>query len=239
MTANETISYAAAPASSAQRTAARTAFAAGLLSFLLLVVLHAFKSDLDPATHVVSEYALGEYGWMMALCFLSLAIGCASLFVALRSEVRSLGGKIGLAFLAAAAVGLTMAAMFPMDPITIKPEDATTSGRMHGVSGMIGIPSLVIAAVLLSVALRRHPWWTRVRFPLIALAHLSWISVTLMFAFLAILIREGTGGLGGLMGWANRLLMLAYCGWVMVAAWPMAHIGGARDALHREGGRAT
>lgn len=225
MLVNEAITSAVAPVSLMSQTSARIAFAGGLVSLLLLAALHVLKPNLDPSWHVVSEYALGDYGWIMALCFLSLAIGCASLFVALLSHVGTVGGRIGLAFLLAAAVGLIMAAMYPMDPITVAPKDASTSGRMHGVAGMIGIPSLVIAAVVLSYTLRTKPLWAPVSAPLLALGHLNWISLVLMFGLLAIAMKQGTAGLGGLMGWANRLLMIAYAGWVMIAAWPLARIG--------------
>lgn len=223
--ANDTLASLIAPASTMSLTAARIAFAGGATSLALLAALHVLRRDLAPSSHMVSEYAVGAHGWVMGLCFLALAIGCASLFVVVRPAATTLAGKIGLAFLVAAVVGLALASIFPMDPITVKPENATTSGKMHGVAGMIGIPSLVIAAVILSYVLRRHPTWAPVRLPLLAMAHLNWISVTLMFALVGILMKEGTAGLGGLMGYANRLLMLAYCGWVMVTAWPVLRGG--------------
>lgn len=223
--ANDTFATILAPTSTLSLTAARLAFAGGAASLALLAALHVLRRDLEPSWHVVSEYAVGAHGWVMGLCFFALAVGCASLFVVVRPAATSVAGRIGLAFLIAAVVGLALASVFPMDPITVKPENASTSGKMHGVAGMIGIPSLVIAAVILSYVLRRHPTWEPVRLPLLTMAHLSWISVTLMFAFLGVLMKEGTGGLGGLIGYANRLLMLAYCGWVMVAAWPVLRGG--------------
>jgi hypothetical protein len=224
MTANDAIASAAAPVSPVSRTAARIAFAGGLLSLVLLAALHVLRPDLDPSWHVISEYAVGDYGSVMALCFLSLAVASASLFVALFPQVRTVGGGIGLAFLLAAAVGLAMAAMFPMDPITVAREDATTSGRMHGVAGAIGVPSMVVTAVVLSYALRKKPLWAPFRLPLLALGHLTWVSFVLMFVFLAILMQRHTMSGPWAVGWANRLFMLAYGGWVMIAAWPAARI---------------
>jgi hypothetical protein len=222
MTANDATASAAAPM---PRAAARIAFAGGLLSLVLLAALHVLKPDLDPSWHVISEYAVGKHGWVMALCFLSLAIGSASLFVVLLPQVRTIGGRIGLAFLSAAAVGLAMAAIFPMDPITVAPEDATASGRMHGVAGMIGVPGMVVAAVVLSYALRNKPLWAPYRLPLLALGHLTWVSFVLLFVFLAILMQRHAMSGPWVVGWANRLLMLSYDGWVMIAAWPAARIG--------------
>jgi hypothetical protein len=203
------------------RVAARVAVAGGLLSLIPLGSLHVLRPDLDPSWHVISEYAVGEYGWLMALCFLSMAIGSASLFVTLLPQVRTVGGRIGLGFLSAAVVGLAMAAMFPMDPIAAAPEGATTSGRMHGVAGAIGVPGMVVSAVVLSYSLKAKPRWAPLRLPLLALAHLTWVSFVLLFIFLAILMQRHTMSGPWKVGWANRLLMYAYGTWVMIAAWPV------------------
>jgi Protein of unknown function (DUF998) len=222
MTANDAMASAAAPVSPVSRIAARIAFGGGLLGLVLLAGLHVLRPDLDPSWHVISEYAVGEYGWVMALCFLSLGVGSASLFVALFPQIRTVGGGIGLAFLLAAAVGLAMAAMFPMDPITVAPEDATNSGRMHGVAGAIGVPSMVVTAVVLGYALRKKPVWAPFRLPLLALGHLTWVSFVLLFVFLAILMQRHTMSGPWVVGWANRVLMVAYDAWVMITAWPAA-----------------
>jgi hypothetical protein len=211
---------ATAPVSPVSRAAARIAVAGGLVSLILLGALHVLRPDLDPSWHVISEYAVGEYGWLMALCFLSMAIGSASLLVTLLPQVRTVGGRIGLAFLLFAALGLAMAAMFPMDPITVAPEDVTTSGRMHGVAGAIGVPGMVVSAVVLSYALRKKPLWAPFRLRLLALAHVTWVSFALLGVFLAILMQRHTMSGPWAVGWANRLLMYAYGGWVMIAAWP-------------------
>jgi hypothetical protein len=52
-------------------TAARLSFAATTLFLVLLAALHLFKPELDPSWHVISEYAIGRYGWLMVLAFLS------------------------------------------------------------------------------------------------------------------------------------------------------------------------
>lgn len=220
-TANAVLAPSAVPVASAGRIAAHVALACSLLGLLALAALHVLKPDLDPGWHVASEYALGRFGWVMGLCFSSLAVGCASLFVALVPQARGVGGRIGLALLLAAAVGGTLAAMNPMDPIATRPEDATATGRMHGVSAMIGVPSQSIAAVLLSAALRRRPRWVPVHRLMLAFAHLGWVSMVAMYGILAMLVSGSGRGGPGLIGWANRLLFLAYGGWVMIAAWPL------------------
>jgi len=54
----------------------------------------------------------------MALCFAAFGAATGSLFAALIAHVPSLLGRVGLAFLLAAGVGLAMASRFPMDAVS-------------------------------------------------------------------------------------------------------------------------
>jgi hypothetical membrane protein len=105
--------------------ASTVSFVGAILSLLLIAALHALKPEFDPAWRFLSEYANGRFGWAMRLSFFSMAISCASLFLAVRGDVKTLAGNIGLAFLLAASVGLTMAGMFAMDLITTPPDQVT------------------------------------------------------------------------------------------------------------------
>src|SRR5262245_60846298 len=75
------------------------------------------------------------------------------------------------------AVGLTLTAIFPGGPITTSPDEATETGKMHALAAMIGIPSLPIAAELISFSLRRNPAWAHGRRALLWAANLTWISL--------------------------------------------------------------
>lgn len=212
------------PASTARtRGGARIAIAGAAVSGVSLAALHVLRPDLAPSWHVISEYAVGPNGWMMALCFGSLAIGCAGLLSALLTEVRTIGGRVGLGALALAVIGLAMAAFFPIDPITTPPGEPTLSGTLHGVASMIGNPGLIVAALCLAFALRNTPRWAGTRNAMLTFAHLSWIGFALMAVAMVSLMSSGsTDGLGWVVGYANRLLMIAYIGWVITSAWPLA-----------------
>jgi hypothetical protein len=43
-------------------------------TILLLAALHVLSPEFDPSWRMVSEYALGHYGWVLSLMFLSWAI---------------------------------------------------------------------------------------------------------------------------------------------------------------------
>lgn len=196
------------------QTAARLSFAAAAMSLVLLAALHVLSPELDPSWRMVSEYASGNYGWVLALMFLSMGLSCVALFFAVKSQVQTIGGKIGLGFLLAAAVGLSMAAIFDFNH------------DLHGLSAMIGIPSLPIAAMLISLSLVRNQVWSSARQLLLWTANLTWISLVVMFATLFIGLSQSGGEFGPdvPIGWPNRLLMLAYGGWLMVVAWRAAQL---------------
>jgi hypothetical protein len=199
----------AMPVAARSRIAARLSFNAAALSLVLLAALHVMSPEFDPSWRMVSEYALGDYSWVLALMFLFMAVGSGALFFAIMSHIRTIGGKIGLAFLLAAAVGLAMAAMFDW------------KHNLHGLASIIGVPSLPITAMLISVSLIRNQAWLPARRLLLWTANLTWMSLVLMLATLFIGLSQNGGQFGPnvLVGWPNRFLMLAYGGWLMVAAW--------------------
>jgi Protein of unknown function (DUF998) len=193
--------------------AARVAIAAAVGVLLLLASLHVLSSEFDPSWRVVSEYANGRYGWVLSLMFLSWALSSWALAVALWSQVGGIGGRIALGFLVAAGVGEAMASVCDIHH------------PLHNLAGMIGVLSLPIAAMGISLRLGRAPAWAAARSPLLLTANLTWLTLVAMFVAVAILI----GGRGRadhrwpvdpsrFVGWTNRLLVVVYCVWVMTAA---------------------
>jgi hypothetical protein len=202
--------------------AARLAIAAAAAVLLLLAGLHLLSPEFDPSWRMVSEYATGQYGWVLSLMFVSWALSSWALAVAIWPQVKTTAGRIGLAFLVAAGVGEAMASVFDI------------THPLHSLAALIGIPSLAIAAMLISVSLGNSKAWAPARKSLLWTANFTWISLVLMAASFAILIFTYTraggdmsagvkttlpAGVIAVVGWANRLLVLVYCAWVMTVAW--------------------
>src|SRR2546423_599983 len=53
---------------------------------LALSAMHFLRPDLAPTRHMVSEYALGRYGWVMTSAFAAMALGCLMLLLGLLRE---------------------------------------------------------------------------------------------------------------------------------------------------------
>ncbi len=193
--------------------AARVAIAATGAVFLSLASLHVLSPEFDPSWRVVSEYANGRYGWVLSLMFVFWALSSWALAVTLWSQVKGIDGKIAVGFLIAAGVGEAMASVFDINH------------PLHDLAGMVGVISLPIAAMLISVRLGRTRAWSAAKNVLLWTANLTWVSLVLMVAALLIMIRGKTGaghkmahdGIA-VVGWANRLLVVAYCVWVVTVA---------------------
>jgi hypothetical protein len=201
------------------QAAARLSLAATAIFVALLAALHVIKPELDPSWHFISEYAIGEYSWVMMLAFFCLALSCVSLFIAIKSQVPTLAGKIGLLLLLITAVGMTVAGIFPTDPITTGREAMTRTGQLHELGALLDL--MPFAAPLISWSLARHnPVWRPARR---ALAWTAWLPllglVVFMGSTMLMLPADGQFGPEVLVGWPNRLLILTYCIWLAAIAW--------------------
>jgi hypothetical protein len=169
---------------------------------------------------MVSEYATGPNRWIFVVCFLALAVGNASLSVALKSQVRTRMGWIGIALLLLSTLLLASAAMLSASPRWTQQEALPSSGLMLGISSMIEVPGGVLGVLLLSLALRKRALW--IAMPLLGLAVVAWISFGLMVASPLVASDPLTTDGPGIAGLANRTLIVAYGIWLMSAAWPLA-----------------
>jgi hypothetical protein len=200
--------------------AAYLALGATAVSGAALLALHVVSPELAPSWRMVSEYANGRFPWLLTVVFAGWAISSFALAAALRPLSASTLGTIGLLFLLLAGVGQTMGGLFDINH------------RLHGPAAMIGIPSLCVAAVLVTIALSRRagidapPTWS---------AHLPWISFVVMIGAFALFfsslqaagvdvagqsrpLAELPAGVSGYVGWANRLLFATSYLWTVLAS---------------------
>ncbi len=189
---------------------------------LILASLHVLSPEFSPSWRVISEYALGQYGWVLSLMFVCWGVSSWALAAAIRSQVQTTGGRVGLCILIAAGIGELLAAVFDVRHMI-----------GHGIAGLLGVIGFPIAALLLKDSLRRNQTWLRESKALLWIANLSWGSVVLLTAALAIMtiqLRQANGGhlprhapnslppgVLALDGYADRLIVLSNCAWVFLA----------------------
>lgn len=207
------------PASAISLPGAQLALWSSIAFVVLLTILHVVKSDLDPSWRVISEYAIGSNGWMMIVAFLALSAACVGLFVALKSQICNIYGRIGLAFLLITAVGMAMAGIFVTDPITAGKDAATSAGSLHEVGALLDLTPF--AAILVSLSLiRKNPAWEKAKKALKWTMYLPLLGLIVFIgATAAMMPKDGVSTPDVLIGWPNRFLILTYCVWFATVAW--------------------
>lgn len=203
---------ATAPVSAAAGMAARISIFSVVVFVLLLGTLHVLEPEFDPTWRFISEYALGDWGWMMHLAFLALAVSLGAASLALWSQARTIVGYVGLIGLWIAAAGILLAAIFTTDPITASQSAETFSGKMHVLGAALDWTP--IAALLLSFSLARNVAWQSAK---VWLFVTSGIMLALMITFTILLPRNGHFGPGVYAGLFGRFLLVSYLGWLLVA----------------------
>ena len=194
-----------------------------VLTILALASLHVLSPELDPSWRMVSEYANGRYGWVLAGFFLLWAASTWCLAYAVWPISDNWLSKTGLVLLIAAGIGEAMAAAFDINH------------PLHMVAAIIGMNSLPVAAILLGIGLGRSGYWGRLRTLMRTLSWLPLLSVLIMAGamlhFFSSLSDAGVTlspeskpltqlplGITAYGGWANRLLIVAYCVWAIATA---------------------
>ena len=203
------------------KNAAYAALGLGAASVILIILVHILKSDYDPSWRAISEYALGNFGWLMTAAFFAWGASGAAVVLALRKQVRTLPGKAGLGLLLLGSAGPLLAGLFPTDPYTTSVDALTTSGMVHSMAVVL-CDFIPIGATFVTVSLlRKNPAWRIVKAPLVLAAIGAWVGFTVVSVAMMTILPAHGGKLGPEVeiGWYNRLMVLSYIGWVAVAAW--------------------
>lgn len=172
-----------------------------------LVVLHLVRPDIDWTRHYVSDFANGRLGWVFIFGAAVHGLGNGALSIGLRRslEPRLLSTGAVLLF-AAAAAGITAAALFPTDPVG---STATITGLVHRAVAAASFPLEFIALFMFSAAFGASSRWrryTRASFALSATA-----AVAVVGLFLAV-FRDRLPGL------AERVALAIFLVWEFGAA---------------------
>ena len=219
------------PVTAISLTAARLSIAAVTTYQVTLIALIFIRPDLDPSWHTISEWAIGPYGWIMSLAFLVSAVSYGSLFVALKSQMRSRGGTIGLGILLICTIGTVGVGIFTTDPY---PPERTLStiGTLHIIFGSSALMFLPFAALLINLSLaRKNQAWATERRALLCTAGLPLLGLVGFLVHLAIFVIPlgDASGPGVPIGWPPRFLFLTYMVWLITLAWQAVRVRSQKD----------
>jgi hypothetical membrane protein len=141
------------------------------------IALHFLEPEYDPRFQFMSDYAWGAYGWLMTTTFFVLGLAVLTVAVGVRDvHHSSRSARIGFGLLVIGALFVALAGVFRGFPL-------------HDVASAVGIPSLVMAVLLLSWSFRNAAGW-QVIHPATFL-----IAVGMLAAVVSMFIDVGMPGL--------------------------------------------
>ena len=184
--------------------------ATGCFSYALLAIvfMHILRPDYTPMHHMISDYAVGRFGWIMTTAFVALAGGLLMLLVGLaRGGPVSAMARVAMFFLGIPCIGLIVTAMFDTD--LEEATSVTRSGNIHTISFLVNVASILLAVVLLSAVFRREPSWRDHGRTAVVLASL----IVLAFIFQFVTLHPGAP-----YGIANRLFVALLFAWLLTTS---------------------
>lgn len=171
---------------------------------LALLLMHVVRPDYTVIDHMISDYAVGQSGWIMTTAFLSLSFGCLALSIGLlRDGPKSWLGRIGASLLMIAFVGLIVTAIFPTD---LETAPSTRTGDIHTMSFLVNVLSIFVSTLCLAFSYGGSPDWCRRRTPALIFAGL------LAIAFVAQFLTLHRGAPYGI---TNRLFVAVLMAWLI------------------------
>lgn len=191
-----------------------------LLSILSLLILHFVSPEFKPSWRMISEYALGKNKWLITSFFVFW--GAANMLLSLRlwSEVNGAWPAIGVLLVFISGIGAFMGGLFDV------------KHKLHGLSFMLGIPTLPIGSLLICYHLIAMSQWQVHKTEILWSTHSIWVSVILMAASMMLLMngykksgmpmgpgveppKELPKGVIGINGYFNRILVMCYLLWLI------------------------
>lgn len=177
----------------------------------LLILLHLINTSMSPIWQPISEYALGNTGWLMQIVFFLLGISFLTLGLYLIKYLPKIGSKIGGVLLVIASLGNFLAGIFNTDPVDTLPEYMTMSGQIHNAAaGLLGF--MILATVFITYQFRKN---------MFVFTIILWgLEVALIIA-MGVYLSETNGMITPEtpIGWLGRIVIVFCAIWV----WSCAH----------------
>jgi hypothetical protein len=181
---------------------------AGFIFFLaVLFIMHLIHPEFTISDHFISEYVIGEYGWLLNFAFIGNLIGSIALIITVYcSYPPPYRSNISLVFYGIATLAI-LTNFFPVDPAG---KSTTVSGYIHNLGGFFGgIAGLVFFLIhsirLYSFGLLRG--FSRILLYLAILGCILFIAVMIVAAHMDAIV-----------GIAQRIYIAVMMGWLIIAA---------------------
>lgn len=192
-------------------------------SLISLAALHFVSPEFKPSWRMISEYAMGKHKRVLTTFFYCWGLSSIFLSLLLWNSITTIWGTAGVILLFISSIGEIMGGLFDVNH------------KHHGLAFLLGVPTLPVAALLIGYDLIRAPGMEEHASSIVLSSHAPWISLVVMAASMAIMFsgfkkagipvgpneeppKDVPPGVIALAGYANRLLVICYVGWLIVIA---------------------
>lgn len=200
---------------------ANIAIAGGLISVLLLGVLHITSPEFQPGWRMISEYALGKHKRLLTFFFLCWGISTMVTALFILGITHTTWAIVGAILVFITGVGAVMGGLFDV------------KHKLHGLAFGLGVPFLPVGSLLVAYQLLDIPQWRSYQSVLLISSHAIWVSVVFMSLSMMLLFSgfkkaglpldknapppdQLPEGVIGINGYVNRALVLCYIFWCVL-----------------------
>ena len=185
---------------------ASVAVAAVLYLAATLLVMHAIQSELNPASHYVSEYAHGQLGWLVMVGYVVAGTGVLAMAWRARSALSGRWAVASAVCLVLVGLGLIATGVTRIDVAQADGSvTSSASGMAHELAGYVLFLGMMPGAYILSGAFRRDP---RLAGAAVAARLFGW---ALLAAFVAAVVFQRLE----LLGFGQRVFLVTWLSWLI------------------------
>lgn len=194
------------------------AMIAGVGAVICMILLHILSPEFSPSWRMISEYAYGKNKGLLTSFFMLWGISTISSALFIFQITPGFWASFGAILVIISGLGAIMGGLFDI------------RHKLHGLSFMLGVPTLPAGALLVSYQLKNIPPFTDIISTRIWAAHSTWLSVILMGILMVSMMQsfKKAGvemgpdqeppknlppGVKAYAGYANRLLVFCYILW--------------------------
>jgi hypothetical protein len=191
----------------------------GAIFILLLITLHFLKPEINYHYRLISEYEIGNYGYLMRIAFFCWGSGFLALSIALLKLNNTISGKIASICLLVISIAVIGAGIFITQPITdiIR----TNTDRIHAICGALMIFLFPIIAIFITYNLRKIVNSVAAKNSLLFMSILVWIGFLSFFVSMIIFgeqIKSRVLTDDVWIGLPNRFMVLTYTIWLITVS---------------------
>src|SRR5215813_7885452 len=196
----------------------RLALWSGLIGSLFFVAVFVAEEVLAPEFNwlstAVSEHSRTPHGWIQITTFIVVGLLFVIFSGGISEELRNvLGSRTGPLMIGITGVCLILSGPFVTDPggVVMRSPEATWHGMVHGIVGAIAFTLMPLSCFVFYRRLRSQTAWR-------SFARRSLMVCFIIIFGIVLLKLAQLGVMHGLLGLFQRIVLVAYFGWIFALA---------------------